>query len=477
MKTCNDLTCPVGEKEKSNPTQPTAGNNPTAADCCEDISGMCSGNKVPGNDVTCTTGYKNKANKATITGTTVSACCDMKTCNDLTCPVGKKEKSNPTQPTAGNNPTAADCCEDVTGMCTGNAISTENVNCPGGFSNLGPNTAYDTVNDDTNAKKYAKCCMQPKCLKNAAAVSASCQNIPVPLVLGTCNLAQFYTENANIESLPANPTDWSSPGTVKNVAVGSNHVDCCTPTEGKCNGNSNSANNFNCGTGYKHKANSATITGTTVSVCCDMKTCNDLTCPVGEKEKSNPTQPTAGNNPTAADCCEDISGMCSGNKVPGNDVTCTTGYKNKANKATITGTTVSACCDMKTCNDLTCPAGRIKQSDPTQPTAGTEPTAANCCGPVLGTCMSYETENAPFTCPDTHYVKELHVASVTAVAAVDCPNNAFDTTEVTGVDGQGPVCPTNTGTASPAIRSTNTYVWHCIIANFAVMLTWCYNVL
>jgi len=439
---------------------------------------MCSGNKASSNDFTCPTGYKDKANKATITGSTLATCCDMKTCSDLVCPYGKKAKSNPTQPTAGNNPTVAGCCEDVTGMCQGNANSAEDVTCPSGFTNLGSDTAYDTVNDDTDAKKYAKCCMQPKCIKNAAAVTASCQNMPVAQVLGTCSLAQFYTEKANIESLPANPTDWSNPGTAKSVIAGSNLVDCCTPTEGKCTGNSNVANNFNCGTGYKPKANSAGITGNTQVACCDAKTCSDYTCPAGEQMKSNPTQPTAGNNPTRAECCEDITGMCSGNKASSNDFTCPTGYKDKANKATITGSTLATCCDMKTCSDLVCPVGKQLKSNPIQPTAGNNPTNTNCCGTILGTCMNNEAENEPFSCPEeTHYVQELHVAGVTAVAALDCPNDNFDVAAVAGVEAQGPVCPTNTGTASPAIRSTSTYVWHCIIANFAVMLTWCYNVL
>merc|ERR1711972_932626 len=98
-------------------------------------------------------------------------------------------------------------------------------------------------------------------------------------------------------------------------------------------------------------------TGTNAAACCDQKTCSDFSCSAVTKQaKASPTQPTAGDEPTAADCCEDIAGKCSGNTGGTGDVTCTTGYKDKSNKASITGTDVAACCDQKTCSDFSCSA-------------------------------------------------------------------------------------------------------------------------
>jgi hypothetical protein len=67
-------------------------------------------------------------------GTTQDNCCDQKTCADLTCAdYIKRPKSNPTQPIAGSDPTVGGCCEDITGKCTGNTVSGQNVQCGTGY--------------------------------------------------------------------------------------------------------------------------------------------------------------------------------------------------------------------------------------------------------------------------------------------------------------------------------------------------------
>jgi len=121
----------------------------------------------------------------------------------------------------------------------------------------------------------AACCMQAKCIANVAAVSASCDALPVTGVSGTCILAQGYTEKSNIANLPADPADWANPGTPKRVEARSNHADCCDPTTGRCTGNTNANSNVACGTGYKKKTDYGTIMGTTRDNCCDQKTCAD----------------------------------------------------------------------------------------------------------------------------------------------------------------------------------------------------------
>eukprot|EP00928_Gymnodinium_smaydae_P007908 TRINITY_DN1282_c0_g1_i1.p1 TRINITY_DN1282_c0_g1~~TRINITY_DN1282_c0_g1_i1.p1 ORF type:complete len:858 (+),score=151.93 TRINITY_DN1282_c0_g1_i1:87-2660(+) len=523
QKTCSDLTCASKTKLKASPTQPATGKDPTQAECCEDVTGMCFGNKDATKDVTCSTGYKDKANKATIAGTAVDACCDKKTCSDLTCAAKTKAKASPTQPATGADPTQAECCEDITGQCTGNKNSANDVTCPSGFPAPSASDTYDPTADDTLAKKQLKCCKQPKCIKNVAKVLGSCEKLPVnfvqgtcepskgftekanidtlpasptltdfeagtaakdvsaksnhadcctpktgfcagnsnpshdvtcpsgfmppsasdtydpttddtvakkrfkcckqpkciknvaavpgscgkpavPAVKGTCDLTKGYTEKADIASLPADPTvaEWASNPAVKDVKFNSNLADCCTPTTGMCSGNTDSSKDVSCNVaGYKDKANKATIAGTTVDACCDQKTCSDFMCVLTRKKvKASPTQPTKGNNPTEADCCEVITGMCSGNTDASTDATCTTGWKDKANKATITGTTVAACCDQKTCSDLMCALTKKKaKASPTQPAQDKEPVEADCCEDITGQCTGNTNAANDVTCP------------------------------------------------------------------------------
>merc|ERR1711933_637085 len=109
-----------------------------------------------------------------------------------------------------------------------------------------------------------------------------------------------------------------------------------------CMGNTGGTGNVVCGTGYKNKASFATMAGTNVAACCDQKTCSDFTCSsVGKRAKSGATQPTAGNEPSEAGCCEAITGMCMGNTGGTGNVVCGTGYKNKASFATMAGTNVA----------------------------------------------------------------------------------------------------------------------------------------
>eukprot|EP00411_Alexandrium_monilatum_P024400 CAMPEP_0175216038 /NCGR_PEP_ID=MMETSP0093-20121207/17524_1 /TAXON_ID=311494 /ORGANISM="Alexandrium monilatum, Strain CCMP3105" /LENGTH=108 /DNA_ID=CAMNT_0016509425 /DNA_START=55 /DNA_END=378 /DNA_ORIENTATION=+ len=76
---------------------------------------------------------------------------------------------------------------------------------------------------------------------------------------------------------------------------------CCTGRYGYCKDNTHApptsaggqpvkytnqqlagnAGDYTCGTGYKDKADKATIVGKSNSLCCDQKTCSDITCDTG----------------------------------------------------------------------------------------------------------------------------------------------------------------------------------------------------
>jgi len=115
----------------TSPTEPADGSEPTVSECCADIVGMCADNAASSENVGCGTGYTDKTDKASITGTDEAACCDKNTCSDLDCTAtsGKMASTSPTEPADGSEPTVSECCADIAGMCAGNAVSGDNVGC------------------------------------------------------------------------------------------------------------------------------------------------------------------------------------------------------------------------------------------------------------------------------------------------------------------------------------------------------------
>jgi len=163
-----------------------------------------------------------------------------------------------------------------------------------------------------------------------------------------------------------------------------------------------------CGTGYKRKTSYSTMMGTTTNECCDRETCADYTCASRNKRpKSNPTEPNVGEDPTETGCCEDITGMCTGN-TDGTSVTCHAElfWKDKAGKASITGSTAQVCCDA-----------------------------------ITDQCFSWSTRHTPYSCPAGQHAQSFKECEVIAVPARDCANDAFDVTGVEGVTPKGPMCP------------------------------------
>merc|ERR1711963_1063045 len=144
QKTCAaDVSCSTTipkTKDKATPSYTASEDTaPTATDCCEDITGKCSGNTAAADDFTCSGGWKLKLNSATIDKPSgdggEETCCDKKTCDDVTCSTTKqKDKATDSYTwAAATAPTATDCCEDITLKCKGNTQASNDVSCGAHF--------------------------------------------------------------------------------------------------------------------------------------------------------------------------------------------------------------------------------------------------------------------------------------------------------------------------------------------------------
>jgi len=231
-----------------------------------------------------------------------------------------------------------------------------------------------------------------------------------------------------------------------------------------------------------------------LAACCDPKTCDDVTCLAGTKKGPSWTlDPNAAANPGQTDCCADKTGYCRDNKNGVGNVACTAGYKDKANIGTLMGTDLAACCDPKTCDDVTCLAGKMKGPSWTlDPNAAADPGQGDCCtdkvgyctgnfggtgdivcnGPgesnkadfatlmgtdkaaccevQLGTCEHWTARDTPFTCPTGQYARDI--AFVPFRAATVMPE--CELREAYGPQCPEPPPPTTKPTADFAIRLT-----------------------
>merc|ERR1712032_1181286 len=90
------------------------------------ITGKCAGNTASSEDVTCGANKLLKSNAASISSTAVAMCCDT-VCSAHTCGNGKHLKGS-----ASSIRGATDglCCDtDITGKCSGNTVSSQDVTC------------------------------------------------------------------------------------------------------------------------------------------------------------------------------------------------------------------------------------------------------------------------------------------------------------------------------------------------------------
>ena len=134
----------------------------------EVVTGMCSSNTNPSEDVDCGTGQRLKDNSNTITGNSANECCEdipgmcsgnTNPSEDFDCGIGQRLKDN-SDTITGN--TATECCEDITGMCSGNKNPSENVDCiTPGYHNKPDN--FNIVGDSVDDCCSARCSVDRIC--------------------------------------------------------------------------------------------------------------------------------------------------------------------------------------------------------------------------------------------------------------------------------------------------------------------------
>jgi len=291
-------------------------------------------------------------------------------------------------------------------MCTGNTISADNFNCA--ISGYKQKVNYDALSGNT----VGLCCDRKFCSDFSCAA-----------------------RNKKAKSNPTQPAEGNEP----------TEAGCCEAITGMCTGNTLSNENVNCGWGYKPMADYDSRLGTKVEECCDQKTCSHHTCAARRELKSNPTQPSVGNEPTEADCCEDVTGMCSGNWDAATDVTCHAEkyWKDKPGKASIVGASPTACCD-----------------------------------PILGQCLSLENRHVSYECPVGQWAHPYRVCEVASRTPVDCVNDNFDVVGIAGQAAAGPICPAagggpGTPTSDPndtKAATSTTVATHAVAATFPAMM-------
>merc|ERR1740116_231966 len=301
--TCGGVTCDAGGHLKASAASIRSTDTRAGGNCCDhDITGRCSGNTNSANDFSCPANYILKAGSSSITGNSACACCDN-ACSGVTCATGTVPRANAVS-IAGT--TTAQCCiTPITGRCSGNTNSANDVSC--GANSITGNT-----------------------------VTACCDDVCSGV---TCVSGSHLKANA---------------ANIRGTSTAAGGVCCDSDITGRCSGNTNSVD-FSCGANKILKANSNSITGNTVPACCD-DACSGVTCVSGSQLKANAASIRGTSTAANGVCCDSvITGKCSGN-TNGVAFSCGANKILKANSNSITGNTDTACCD-DACSGVTCVSG------------------------------------------------------------------------------------------------------------------------
>merc|ERR1719412_1191472 len=281
---CSGVSCLTGTVLRANAVS-IAGT--TTAQCCvTPITGRCSGNTNSANDVSCGANKIFKANSNSITGNTVTACCDD-VCSGVTCVSGSHLKANAANIRGTSTAAGGVCCDsDITGRCSGNTNSVD-FSC-GANKILKANSNSITGNTETaccdDACSGVTCVSGSHLKTNAASIrgtSTAASGVCCDLdITGKCN---GNTNSASDVSCGANQI----------LKANSNNILSDIPTIRCCD---NTCSSVVCANGFGLKANAATIRSTDSSsggLCCEGKcsgntnSANDFVCGANKILKVN----------------------------------------------------------------------------------------------------------------------------------------------------------------------------------------------
>merc|ERR1719464_1925940 len=415
--TCGGVTCDAGGHLKASAASIRSTDTRAGGNCCDhDITGRCSGNTNSANDFSCPANYILKAGSSSITGNSACACCDN-ACSGVTCLTGTVLRANAVS-IAGT--TTAQCCiTPITGRCSGNTNSANDVSC-------GANKILKANSNSITGNTEATCC------------DDACSGL-------TCVSGSQLKANA---------------ASIRGTSTAAGGLCCDSDITGRCSGNTNGVD-FSCGANKILKANSNSITGNTATACCD-DVCSGVVCAAGGYLKSNAatirsTDTTAGGtccnqklcqcNDAQADdytctgggtyrfnamstfgytestCCTSRTGYCSGNTLAGADVNCGAHKILKANSNSITGNTVTACCD-DVCSGVTCVSGSHLKANAANIRGTSTAAGGVCCdSDIAGRCSGNTNSANDVSCPANHILK-AGSSSITGNTACACCDQA-----------------------------------------------------
>merc|ERR1740122_802482 len=231
--TCGGVTCDAGGHLKASAASIRSTDTRAGGNCCDhDITGRCSGNTNSANDFSCPANYIFKAGSNSITGNTVTACCDD-VCSGVPCVSGSHLKANAANIRGTSTAAGGVCCDsDITGRCSGNTNSVD-------FS-CGANKILKANSNSITGNTVPACC------------DDACSGV-------TCVSGSQLKANA---------------ASIRGTSTAASGVCCDLDITGKCNGNTNSASDVSCGVNQILKANSNNILSDIPTIrCCD-NTCS-----------------------------------------------------------------------------------------------------------------------------------------------------------------------------------------------------------
>lgn len=328
-------------KADAGTTLPAAGVAATASLCCDDVSGACVSNADNSGDLTCPSGYVQKAGAAGITSAAtdtntqrVQSCCDRVFCSAGLCGPGEVMVSGAgTLPGIGIVATRAQCCHS-TGHCTGNTDSSvdPDVAC------AAP-AALKANSHLVDGRTSAVCC----------AVKGMC--------IGNTDQHRNWGEPDFVclgYSAQLRPT--------AALIAGRSQELCCHET-GLCTGNSLASEDVTCTSplSMRPDAKTALRRNSPSTVCCvrtglcqnndDQAAEPNILCPFPAAVKPDPS---TGRDATT--CCV-TSGACIGNTNSAEDVVCMPGKVLVGGAETTSRVDDESCCEaVDACVDVTCAA-------------------------------------------------------------------------------------------------------------------------
>lgn len=234
--------------------------------------------------------------------------------------------------------TVAACCTDIVSMCQGNKDPTTDEVCNG-----------TTVNRGSMTQKILGCCGEP-CSAHTCSTGfvadAAMASVAQPLAFpdSTCCTAVVADMCCGNSDASKDMTDATCgtgkhfKGTAAMRLLPKSESACCSnDITGQCYGNTKSSDDVSCPSGQVNTGGA----GTNAAACC-VDSCAGHSCPAGTHLDADPQYIQKGASPDTTCCSTDVTGKCGGNTAANEDVQCSATQMNLG--SSITGTTAADCC-------------------------------------------------------------------------------------------------------------------------------------